>query len=919
MRFVLPPLFVLLLAALAPGAEAPPDYAERVAPIFTKYCNGCHNATDAEGKLVLEDFASIQRGGGHGAAILPGDSGSSRMIRVMTGKAKPAMPPKDELQPTPDEIAILAAWIDGGAKGPAGAEPDRATLRVPAVAAPPGAGERITSLAHSPDGKTLAIGRFRRLELRTASSSKFLGGQSLGGQGALPGKVNSIEFSRDGQQVLIASGVDGLMGEASIWNVADGSLVRKFGGHRDALFAARFSPDGQLVATAGYDRKIVLWNAATGEQVRTLTGHNDAVYDLAFRPDGAILASASGDKTVKIWHVATGERLDTRGEPLGEQFVVRFDPSGQFLAAGGADNRLRVWRIIASDKPVINPLLHARFAHEGTLVGLAFAPDGKSLVTSAEDRTLKLWETDGYTESRVYPPQSDVAYALSMDPSGKTFVVGRMDGSLESFETAADEHLTAKVQAAATSHLADPAAAPADFAESEPNDGPAAGNVVTLPVKIKGSIRAAAGPTDADCFRFEAQAGETWIVEVNASRNGSQLDSFVEILDAEGHRIERVLLQAVRDSYFTFAGKDSDQRGDFRLFNSDEMIINDYVYAGGEVVKLFAPPRGPDSGYWVYPQRGSRRTYFDTTARTHALNQPCYVVRPYPPGTSLVKNGLPVFPIYYENDDDSLRKLGRDSRLTFTAPASGTYVARLTDARGFAGEKFEYELMIRGPRPGFQVRMDDAPTTIPKGSGKSLVLIANREDGFDGEIVVDVKGLPPGFTISSPITIAPGQQLARAVIMAAADAPAPTPENAKTSLVEARAQVDGQEIVRQVGTLGEMKLGDAPKLTVRLSPAELVIHPGETITATLTVDRRDFPGILEFGDGEDTNLPHGVRVDNIGLNGILMPEGTSERTVFLTADPWVPESTRPIFFQVKADGGQASPPVTLSIRRPTSQ
>ena len=48
-------------------------------------------------------------------------------------------------------------------------------------------------------------------------------------------------------------------------------------------------------------------------------------------------------------------------------------------------------------------------------------------------------------------------------------------------------------------------------------------------------------------------------------------------------------------------------------------------------------------------------------------------------------NGLPVLTLYFENDDDAQRKLGKDSRLTFVAPADGTYFIRITDVRGFSG------------------------------------------------------------------------------------------------------------------------------------------------------------------------------------------------------------------------------------------
>ena len=95
-------------------ASRAPDYATRVAPIFKKYCAGCHNDEDREGKFSLESYASLQRGTAHGPALLPGDAKGSRIIRVLTGAAKPMMPPKDEPRPAADEIALIAGLDRSG-------------------------------------------------------------------------------------------------------------------------------------------------------------------------------------------------------------------------------------------------------------------------------------------------------------------------------------------------------------------------------------------------------------------------------------------------------------------------------------------------------------------------------------------------------------------------------------------------------------------------------------------------------------------------------------------------------------------------------------------------------------------------------------------------------------------------------------
>src|SRR3954463_13338521 len=81
-----------------------PDFRKDVAPIFAKYCSGCHNDNDLEGELSLVSFEKLQKGGDKGAVIVPNRADASLMIRMLTGEVEPAMPPKDNPQPTNVEI-----------------------------------------------------------------------------------------------------------------------------------------------------------------------------------------------------------------------------------------------------------------------------------------------------------------------------------------------------------------------------------------------------------------------------------------------------------------------------------------------------------------------------------------------------------------------------------------------------------------------------------------------------------------------------------------------------------------------------------------------------------------------------------------------------------------------------------------------
>ncbi len=928
-------VIVLSMGSLAVNAadKVTPDYVRQIAPIFQKHCVGCHNADDAEGKLSLDSYADLQKGGKHGPSFQPGDVASSRLLQLVTGKAKPVMPPEDEERLTKEEIALLTAWIETGAKGPEGAEPARRTLMVPKIAPTAIKEGSIAAVAVSPDGSRIAVARFGSVEIRDAASMKVVRRLT-----DFPGKVNSVEFSSDGARIIAGSGIAGLYGQASIWTIADGKPVAMFEGHRDAMYDAVLNRDQSILATCSYDKKIVLWDVATGKELRTLAGHNGAVFDLDFSPDGTIVASASADQTIKLWKVSSGERLDTLSQPLKDQYVVRFSPDGEYVIAGGLDNRIRVWKVISKTKPQINPLVYSRIAAEGSIIQLGFSPDGSRLVSIADDQTMKLWNTAEYTQRFAFEAQPSVTPALAVAPNGKSFVVGRIDGTLQkyNFDTSSTGATTEQHSQLVTVFPA--TGKPSQSVdETEPNDNPAQAAVVEIPATIKGVINPQAGDSttasvvDVDMFRFSAGAGEAWVFEVNAARNKSPLDSNIEILDANGNRIERVRLQAVRDSYITFRGIDSNTR-DCRLHNWEEMDVNQLLYLNGEVVQLWLWPRGPDSGFQFYPQNGNRTTLFDTTANSHALQEPCYIVEPHPPGTELIPNGLPVFPIYYENDDDALRQLGHDSRLTFIAPAKGDYFVRISDVRGASGADFKYELTARPAKPDFNVQLQGNKPSVQAGSGKEFKLMANRLDGFGGEIQIAVENVPVGFEISQPLAIEAGQFFAYATINAAPDAEEPTPEDVKKIRFSASATVNGQEVTKDVGGFAELKLAAAPKILVAIgpdkldagdaevpafgkpNPLELTIAPGETITARVHIERNKYDGRVGF-EAIEQNLPHGIIVDNVGLSGLLIVEGKTQRQFFLTAADWVPEQTRVFHLRSKEEGGQTSWPIILHVRR----
>jgi hypothetical protein len=907
-------------------AVAAPAYEQEIAPILRTYCSGCHNDQEAESAFSVERFASLREGGdGAGDPIVPGDSTASVLIQRIESQDTDHMPPADEPQLPAADLATLKAWIAAGAPGPAKDASILETLAVPALA-PYGGTKPVTALARSPDGTRLAVARGRAVEIVALADNSVIAAMP-----DPPGNVVAVHFSRDGGRLVIAGGITGLRGVAEIRDAATGRLLQSFAGHRDLLYDAELSPDEKLLATAGYDRSIKFWSVADGTLLRSIDVHNGAVYDLAWHPSGNLLGSASADETVKLWRASDGARLDTLSQPQGEVASVAFTPDGGHVIATGRDKRIHLWKLVSLDAPAINPPLRAVFAHESPIVAFAFSDDGRSLVTAAEDRSLKSWSVPDLAIEQELPRQPDLVAAIVPDGAGR-FVVGRMDGSLAAVAIAgpaADAtQSTAVVIQTAVVAASVPETPAATVDEADPNDTAAEAQPVAAPVAVKAAI---GGPGDADCFRFTAHAGVPLLLEVVAAKAkpASRLDSRIEVLDAAGQPVEQVVLQAVRDSWFTFRGKDSTQTGDFRVHNWEEMDLDQYLYANGEVVRLWLAPRGADSGFEVYPGAGRRHTYFHTSAVTHALGEPAWIVEPLPPGATAVPNGLPVFRLFYENDDEPTRRLGTDSQLIFTPPADGEYVARVTDVRGFGGPTdFHYRLGIRRPRPSFAVSIDGKDPKVSPGSGRELTFKATRIEGFDGPIRIEVAGLPSGFTFHGPVEIEAGQREVHGVLSVAADASAPDETADQAVHVRAVAQIGGSEVVQDLGTLGDIQLAEKPKITAEIlpgadpavarqvpgEPLEFTIRPGQTITAKVKVVRHDFKDRIDFGkEGAGRNLPHGAFIDNLGLNGLLIVEGQDEREFFITAAPKTPPGRRLFHVLAAPDGGQASLPVVLNV------
>ncbi|EMC91498.1 hypothetical protein BAUCODRAFT_127396 [Baudoinia panamericana UAMH 10762] len=120
--------------------------------------------------------------------------------------------------------------------------------------------------------------------------------------------------------------------------------IQRMVGHQKQVNHVTFSPDGTLIASAGFDNHTKLWSAKDGTFLFTLRGHVGPVYQCCFSPDSRLLVSSSKDTTLKAWDVRTGKLAENLPGHQDEVFAVDWSPDGERVGSGGQDKAVRIWR-----------------------------------------------------------------------------------------------------------------------------------------------------------------------------------------------------------------------------------------------------------------------------------------------------------------------------------------------------------------------------------------------------------------------------------------------------------------------------------------------------------------------------------------------------------------------------------------------
>lgn len=424
-RFLFSVLVVIFLAGnlqIANGDE-PVSFRKQIAPLLLQNCVACHGPKKSEGGYRADSFERTKSAGDSGAAgfaakDLDGSEAYRRMISQDPAERMPA-----ESDPLPaDQLALIKRWIEEGANFD-GPDPKAELITIippPTHPDPPEAYRSplpLTALSFSPDGTQLFVGGYHEITVWNPADGKLVRRIKNVGQ-----RTYAMAFSPDGKLLATGCGAPGRLGETRIFDVATGNLVQVFGSTSDVVLDVAFSPQGDRLATGAADGVIRIFEVASGKDLLTITSHSDWVNALAWNADGSKLASASRDKTAKVFDAKSGELLITYSGHAQPVKGVAFHPEGAEIYSSGGDNKIHRWKLADAAKT-------AEVAFGGEVNKLVHT--GDFLFATSADKTVR--QFDGKTQAAVRSMSGHKDWALSVayHAASKRIASGGFDGEVK--------------------------------------------------------------------------------------------------------------------------------------------------------------------------------------------------------------------------------------------------------------------------------------------------------------------------------------------------------------------------------------------------------------------------------------------------------------------------------------------------------
>jgi WD40 repeat protein len=205
-----------------------------------------------------------------------------------------------------------------------------------------------------------------------------------------------------------------------LWGLGGTGAPAVLATHADVVAAVDATPDGARGASASWDGTVRLFDLRRRETAHVLEGHSAHVSSVRFAPGGRVLASGGWDGTARLWDAQSGAPLgvlDAEGANVTSLAV-----HGERVAAGSESGAVRLW-------DARSRRLERRLdVHQAEVTGLAFTPDGRFLLSSGRDRSVRVVDLrSGETVRTLAHPA--LVPGLALTPVGNVLLTAGGDGT----------------------------------------------------------------------------------------------------------------------------------------------------------------------------------------------------------------------------------------------------------------------------------------------------------------------------------------------------------------------------------------------------------------------------------------------------------------------------------------------------------
>ena len=320
----------------------------------------------------------------------------------------------------------------------------------------------IWSLEFSPDGKTLAVGKYQWVELWDLETQRLIHTYE-----PHAGEVRSLKFSSQGApdtpnqqakplRLYTSGGIAAQSGEIRIWDVNSEELINSFEIHGDTIESITLSPSNTTLLTASMDEYSAVIDltqlgdatAPIDKQAKWLTQHVGRVLCTLYHPEGTYFVTGSEDKTIKVWNPETFNVLVNFDANDDAVYSLAYAANDDVIVSGAADNTVRTWRVAPAGDGEEIPVGQDALQLTGALVreynghqGAVYSVDcgmvsrrGNNRVaviaSGSADTSVIIWNLRSGNRYRTFDESTDAVYAVKFSPNGEFVAAGGRDGKL---------------------------------------------------------------------------------------------------------------------------------------------------------------------------------------------------------------------------------------------------------------------------------------------------------------------------------------------------------------------------------------------------------------------------------------------------------------------------------------------------------